>query len=316
MTIIVLDTNAFTRDWLVTGLKFELLEHLGSIDYGPPFTVCVPAVAFEELIANHGRAVAAAEGALINLQKERRDLGLGPVVPETRAFDYPRYLAERFDERLGFTILPLPTTAHEELVRRAVNRVAPFDKDGDGYRDALIWATVVDLAQSSGRVALVSADRAFAGPDGQLAPELLAEIEPLAGSVELVRDFKSWLLGLLPWTAVPDLETAVTLSRAADFEDYYLKSDFQDDLSPTFEDLGFNRSPFNFRVEEVGRSSGPNPVETVPALITTASQSCNTTSERSSHSGESSPRASSSTRGGSRGCSMLHGVLKLRAKLR
>lgn len=43
-------------------------------------------------------------------------------------------------------ILDYPDTQHEVLVSRAVTRIKPFDEEGEGYRDAMIWETVLELA--------------------------------------------------------------------------------------------------------------------------------------------------------------------------
>ena len=57
---------------------------------------------------------------------------------------YRRYLEERLQG--AATVLPIPDVSHEFLVRRAVERVRPFNEKGTGYRDALIWESVCELA--------------------------------------------------------------------------------------------------------------------------------------------------------------------------
>ena len=126
------------------------------------------------------------------------------------AWNYRKYVEERFDERLSFTVLPWPQTAHQDLAMRAVNRTPPFNEKGTGYRDSLVWADVVELARSGHDVALVSMDKAFEGNPGELAPALQAEVDPLEGSVELVRDFSSWLIAALPWKSVRTLRRPCT----------------------------------------------------------------------------------------------------------
>lgn len=258
MKTIVLDTNELARDWMLTGLKYQLFDH---IHHATWFSVYVPAVVLEELVASHARAVAKVEAATQHLERDRRLVGLSPLAGSGMAWDYRQYVEERFDERLSFTVLPWPQTAHQDLAMRAVNRTPPFNERGTGYRDALVWADVVDLARSGRDVAFVSKDKAFAGDQGELAPALQAEVDPLKGSVELVRDFNSWLIAALPWKSVPDLAAAVNVSRASEFYDWYLKSDFQDDLEPTVEELGFGVSPYKFEIVEVEWDGELVPVE-------------------------------------------------------
>lgn len=89
----------------------------------------------------------------------------------------------------------IPDVTHAEMVRRALARRRPFDAGGkDGYRDALLWETVLSLAESGQRVMLVSSDaRAFATSKGEpdrLHPHLAADVAARAaggGAVELAR---------------------------------------------------------------------------------------------------------------------------------
>ncbi len=57
---------------------------------------------------------------------------------------------------------PMPRVSHDALVKRALDRQRPFDADGkDGYRDSLLWETVLELAVDD-QIVFVSRDvRAF-----------------------------------------------------------------------------------------------------------------------------------------------------------
>jgi hypothetical protein len=233
---------------MLNGLKYQLFDHIHHASW---FSVYVPAVVLEELVANHARAVAKVEAAGEQLNRDRRLVGLPPLDGPGVAWDYRKYVEERFDERLSFTVLQWPETPHEDLATRAVRRTRPFNEKGTGYRDALVWADVVELAREGHDVAFVSMDKAFVGEHGGLASELQAEVDPLKGSVELVRDFSRWLIAALPWKSVPDLAAAVSFSRTSEFYDWYLKSDFQDGLEPTVEEFGFSLSPYRFEIVEV-----------------------------------------------------------------
>lgn len=48
----------------------------------------------------------------------------------------------RLESRLGITMRPWPTTSHEGLVIRAISVRAPFDAEGSGHRDSLVWEDV------------------------------------------------------------------------------------------------------------------------------------------------------------------------------
>lgn len=247
MTVVVLDANELQRDWMCVGLRFQLLRHR---PFCPPIQVYVPAVVIEELVANHAREVKEARASAASAKRKLDRLGVIST-PTTidEDFDYRTYLLQRFDEVLGIDILEWPEVPHAELVARAVSRMPPFDGRGSGYRDSLLWADVVELASSGNEVALVSQDRVFADGDS-LAPSLAAEVAELSGGVELVRDLGRWLLTQLPWSA-SDLESAVIRSRDEEFSHWFLHSDFQEELSPDAEDLGFHRPPHSLTIVEV-----------------------------------------------------------------
>lgn len=84
---------------------------------------------------------------------------------------------------VNFWIPGLPAVSHESLVSRALRREQPFDAQGkDGYRDALLWETVVELAGDQ-NVVLVSKDfTAFAAEDKEtLSKRLRAEVVERTG---------------------------------------------------------------------------------------------------------------------------------------
>lgn len=247
MKTLVLDSNELARDLTCVSLRYQLIEHLGSTHW---MQVFVPAVVFEECVANYQRAVTRALAATTVSDKERRRLGLHIIEPLTEE-GYREYLAERFDYRLGFSVLPWPDIPHADLVARAVRRTPPFNENGGGYRDALVWFDVARLAREGRDVVLVSSDkRAFAGPDGELSQALTAEVADASGSVQLVPELGPWLLAALPQGA-DGLVQAVVDAQDQELYDYLVASDARDDMAPGIADFGFARSPWDVTLNEV-----------------------------------------------------------------
>jgi PIN domain len=96
----------------------------------------------------------------------------------------------------GAEIPDFPAVSHEVVVQRALDRRQPFDSHGkDGYRDTVLWHTVLDIAAEA-NVVLVSNDgRAFAErkDEAKLAPRLASEVREATGQegrVRLVRDLR------------------------------------------------------------------------------------------------------------------------------
>lgn len=77
-------------------------------------------------------------------------------------------------------ILDYPKVPHSELVSRAIARKRPFDKSGSGYRDTLVWKSVLELAaDSSEGIVLISPDGDFLDNEGQIHSDLVEELEGL-----------------------------------------------------------------------------------------------------------------------------------------
>ncbi len=241
---IVLDATEITKDFYCKSPTFQLLSHWSDRSYG---SVSVPASVVEEVVANFEREVTGVAEELAKVNQKRRRLGLTAIDLPADDFDYRDYLADRFDEVLGFNILPLPEVEHLSLVRRATKRIPPFDARGSGYRDTLVWESAKELAQSRAEVVLVSADKIFSDDKGNLASVLQQEVPGF--KIELVNNLSSWLVSKLPWQSASPNE-ALEKSRAERFLDYFMASDIQSEIWPEIEDLGFQSRPYKVDIEE------------------------------------------------------------------
>ena len=93
---------------------------------------------------------------------------------ETAAFE--NRLIAQLDEAQA-NVLPYPETAHASIVRRAISRQRPFDEKGSGYRDTLIWLSVLEIAGATDmNVVLVSGDSDFKDDADNLHPDLINEL--------------------------------------------------------------------------------------------------------------------------------------------
>lgn len=103
-------------------------------------------------------------------------------------------------------VLPLPEVSHDELIGRDLAIRKPFDKDGKGYRDALIWHTFVRWVRQSLAAAgateiyFVSRNVRDFALEGALHPDLAADIpadimvqftHQLSSIVARVRDIRT-----------------------------------------------------------------------------------------------------------------------------
>jgi len=60
--------------------------------------------------------------------------------------------------------LAYPSTSHEAVARRALQRRRPFDPEGkDGYRDTLVWESLLEAVDVASPIVLISGDKAAFG---------------------------------------------------------------------------------------------------------------------------------------------------------
>ena len=165
---------------------------------GLPHDLCVPRVVMEEVVGKFSRDF---DEDAREIRRRMRDLSnlLGKDLSSTvnkveEALDKANEVAS-FRERLEAQfdrILDYPDMEHEVLVERAVTRIKPFDEEGVGYRDALIWETVLDLASEvDSEVAFISNDRDFSNQKRELHNELTSQMDERGVSRDRVILFRS-----------------------------------------------------------------------------------------------------------------------------
>ena len=165
---------------------------------GLPHGLCVPRVVMEEVVGKFSRDF---DEDAREIRRRMRDLSklLGKDLSSTvnnvdEALDkanevtsFREMLEAQFDR-----ILSYPDTQHEVLVSRAVTRIKPFDEEGEGYRDALIWETVLELASEvDTEVAFISNDKDFSNQKRELHNDLLIQMDERGVSRDRVILFRS-----------------------------------------------------------------------------------------------------------------------------
>jgi hypothetical protein len=198
--LIVLDTNMFWGD--VHAERPWLRAILDGAEHGD-FEVVVPEAVVQELVKRYPKRVEEAleeiRVAVGRAEKALRPLGLeAPVMDE---FDEEE-LAGEYESRLrgrlsgaGSRIEPHPGEL-QETINWAVWRRKPFKESGEGFPDASIWITALELASDVDRVLLATNNTEDFGngddPPG-LAPELVADLRKRrlpTDRVQLISDMK------------------------------------------------------------------------------------------------------------------------------
>ncbi len=180
---IVLDANIIIKEDYGDSLHFELLlSGLG----GRQHKVYVPEPALEEVIARFSRWL---ENETKKVDKSlsaisrRLPLHLQSPLEGLDVQELTSLFRQRLHQKLelpNVAILNYPDVAHDHLVKKAVARKKPFDEKGSGYRDALIWETVLAGASKvDAQVLLITADKDFreSADKDDLHPDLIKDLE-------------------------------------------------------------------------------------------------------------------------------------------
>jgi hypothetical protein len=127
------------------------------------------------------------------------------VTPEGVANEYERFLTETFTAN-AVEVFNTPPVPHDDVVTRALWRRKPFDENGHvGYRDALIWETIkqvaIDTAEEIAFILRNHRDFAESGKGSGLGRALADELTEagVTAPVELFLEVKSFVeVGLRP----------------------------------------------------------------------------------------------------------------------
>lgn len=192
MTVhIVLDTNVFFSDFRMEGNSFRVLlastERLGIILY-------VPEVVLDEITSCYKRELedlkAKLEKTALMWQKRTGRpicslLSNEDVVQECDR--YAAWLTSKL-ESIEAKIPPYPDVSHRVLAQRSMARKRPFRTGDKGYRDALIWETVLDLCAALGEpMVLVSKNKKDFGDGPEPHSDLVADLRERGLREDIVR---------------------------------------------------------------------------------------------------------------------------------
>lgn len=192
MIAVVVDTNVIHRDpWLTGGPGQELLRLAAE----GKCVVVYPQVVIEELsrqrverarLAHTSAADGLAEIGGAGVDVAETEIALASVLQRIES-DIDSAFADLMN-RPGVVAAPVPQVAAEDLLRRDLDRRRPFleidhgkdKKRSTGFRDVLIWETVLELARSDSQyesILFVTADNGFIDAESRtLHPELVEDL--------------------------------------------------------------------------------------------------------------------------------------------
>ena len=195
--LIVLDSNIIIRDFWMKGQSFEYLRTHMFIGH----TLVIPEIVVEEVV-NHfsKRADEVIEKVRIDetpksLAKFHRIYGETSIPahsdPKLLTKRYEKFLFDTVEECGGF-IAETPEIPQDLLISRSIQRKKPFSGGDKGYRDTLIWYTILSLLDKNTLLSFVTNNtHDFFAEDGKIHSELLAEAVTKLDNKEQIKFHKS-----------------------------------------------------------------------------------------------------------------------------
>ncbi|MHB8486844.1 MAG: PIN domain-containing protein [Candidatus Acidiferrales bacterium] len=190
--LIVLDANVFIADYWLRSPSFVLLrDFLTKTDA----VLIVPKIVAEEAVNHHAEDINRLMAEVRSLNRNSGRLlrsykGQPPetIVKHNRADSYEDFLLSQL-KTLKAKIPEYREIPHSEIVRRDLRRKRPFQESGKGYRDTLLWESIVRQGTEKGAltVFITQNTRDFADSNGDLHSDLMSDIwDKRAEGTELV----------------------------------------------------------------------------------------------------------------------------------
>jgi uncharacterized protein YeaC (DUF1315 family) len=147
MPVLVPDTNMLVKS---PRLSSPAWKSLSSNAASWDLRILIPDVVFMETVNVVRRDWLTVKGKVEDLKVGvfglNSNLESMAQVIQQQIDDYEEFLRKRIEE-IGASIVSLPSIQHFEIATRSSLGRAPYAKDKDGYRDTLIWLTLLDVAE-------------------------------------------------------------------------------------------------------------------------------------------------------------------------
>jgi hypothetical protein len=198
LKFVVLDANVFISDYWLRSPSFLLLRKFIGASKA---TLVVPKIVLEEVL-NHQREEVEKLKSDVRTQVRvagrlfREIKAMRWVVDISHAVSADPYNEFLSAELRGMKALSPEYTAisHTNIVNRDLKRRKPFQLSGKGYRDTLLWETILAQCVASDvlTVFVTQNSRDFSAKEGILHTELLQDVNAVDGEVVLFRDLPAF----------------------------------------------------------------------------------------------------------------------------
>lgn len=150
-TFVVLDTNIYFNDYYLTNPDFR---KLGKACELTQLTWCLPEVVQEESVRHFNSAIRKLHKETEKLQKSlqqitQSELHLTLIDYEDQEKRLREFFRNRFHNSQTGKFIPVRNSGVRHIFERDIQRKKPFTEQGAGFRDQLIWMSIVYLLQEN-----------------------------------------------------------------------------------------------------------------------------------------------------------------------
>jgi predicted nucleic acid-binding protein len=185
---VILDSTVFIPDYFLNKPHHVLFRNFANKSLGDK--IRVPKVVFEEVLNKYKEECLKIDAQTRSVNPEYKDNA------GKRYRKYSRKLVEILKE-LNAGYLKYPPVSHEEIVKRDLNRRKPFSESGKGYRDTLIWESILQLIKREKQEIVFLTDNykdyCCSDKDNTLHPHLYEDIRNLG-----IKDVKIRIIRNIP----------------------------------------------------------------------------------------------------------------------
>jgi hypothetical protein len=194
---VVLDSTVFIADYWLRSSSFVLLREFLKKSSAK---LVVPRIVLEEVINHHREDLEEIKTEMRNTNRKAGRLlrfFRGPitemvaVIKKIKDDPYDKFLDGEL-KAIGASVIDYKDIPHEDVVARDLRRSRPFQKSGKGYRDTLLWETVIRNCIKKGTVTVLVTQNVidFCDPKGQLHEHLMGDIKKTGAGENDLRLFK------------------------------------------------------------------------------------------------------------------------------
>lgn len=142
---VIFDTTVFGHGFNAQSADVRLIKKFLN---STSAELCVPTMVIDEAVNLARKSIEESNKSLGDTQRLTGDSATFKKVEVKTAVAKYRSDLDSLLQSLKARILPYPAVSHADLAKRALDAYKPFVSGGRGYRDALIWYTMLDLASS------------------------------------------------------------------------------------------------------------------------------------------------------------------------